>query len=73
MCSATPKDPTVIQPGYVHNPFLDGGPFGQSVDANRIGTSALTIGLDPQASAGVSGVPAQVKQQNQVTTPAPST
>jgi hypothetical protein len=39
-------------PSYVHNPYLDGGAYGNTVDANRIGTSALTIGLT-----GGSGTP----------------
>jgi hypothetical protein len=61
VCSSSPSAPTVQQPDYVHNPYLDGGAYGNSVDANRIGTSALTIGLDPSAAAAVNagvGVPA---------------
>lgn len=50
MCSVGSTAPTNSQPQYVHNPYLDGGAYGNSVDANRIGTSALTIGLDPQSS-----------------------
>lgn len=52
MCSVGATAPTNSQPQYVHNPYLDGGAYGNSVDANRIGTSALTIGLDPQAAKG---------------------
>lgn len=56
MCSVGASAPTNSQPQYVHNPYLDGGAYGNSVDANRIGTSALTIGLDPQAAKGSAAV-----------------
>lgn len=52
MCSVKSPTPTNAAPQYVHNPYLDGGAYGNSVDANRVGTSALTIGLDPQSRTG---------------------
>lgn len=53
MCSVKSPTPTNAPPSYVHNPYLDGGAYGNSVDANRIGTSALTIGLDPKGTGAV--------------------
>jgi len=47
--SSTPKAPATTVPSYVHNPYLDGGAYGNTVDSNRVGTSALTIGLDPNS------------------------
>lgn len=53
MCfSSTPKAPATTVPSYVHNPYLDGGAYGNTVDSNRVGTSALTIGLNPVMSLG---------------------
>lgn len=52
MCSVSAKSPTNAPPQYIHNPYLDGGAYGNSVLANRIGTSSLTIGLDPTAGRG---------------------
>lgn len=56
MCSVGSTAPTNAAPQYIHNPYLDGGAYGNSVDANRIGTSALTIGLDPQAARGSAAI-----------------
>jgi hypothetical protein len=53
MCSVGSTAPTNAAPQYIHNPYLDGGAYGNSVDANRIGTSALTIGLDPKGTGAV--------------------
>ena len=52
MCLGSPKapTPTVQDPDYVHNPYLDGGAYGNQLDANRIGTDALTIGLGGKQS-----------------------
>lgn len=71
MCSVGASAPTNAQPTYIHNPYLDGGAYGNSVDANRIGTSALTIGLDPAAAKGVvgTGLPIIPSVPQKTTTP----
>jgi hypothetical protein len=57
MCSVkAPSTPTPAPPEYVHNPYLDGGQYGNNVDANRIGTSALTIGLNPASATPNMGI-----------------
>lgn len=57
MCfSANAPRPVTTVPQYVHNPYLDGGAYGNTMDANRIGTSALTIGLNnPAPRSGLGG------------------